>query len=122
MVKVLVKATVEVKKFGIFSYVTFLHQLFDTLYLITSFFFHIYIGPAVYWYDSCPRCQVLAGVSSYGNENCGPSASPEENNGDRDSFYVDVFHYLRWIDETQRNHSALSKIDCKLYSLDLILI
>jgi len=56
-------------------------------------------GPAVYWYDSCPRCQVLVGVASYISGSCGPYASPEQNDGARDSYYVDVFHYLDWIDD-----------------------
>jgi len=57
-------------------------------------------GPAVISYNSCPRCEVLVGVASHVRPGCGPSVRPEVNNGARSSYYIDVFHYIDWIDET----------------------
>lgn len=58
-------------------------------------------GPAVI--HECTTCfPVLVGVASYVDQRCGVSdgASEEENNGPRNSYYVNVFQYVDWIDRT----------------------
>ena len=56
-----------------------------------------FIGPAVLvGFGDCPTCNLLVGVTSGGDE-CGPKATAEQNNGERESFYVDVFRYADWI-------------------------
>jgi len=51
-------------------------------------------------------------VASYVIPKCGQNASHEDNNSDRSSYYVDVFRYNDWIDETiYKNTSVLKEIE-----------
>jgi len=58
-------------------------------------------GPAVIDESNQGRT-VLVGVASYVDQRCGVSdgVSEEENNEPRNSYYVNVFRYVDWIDKT----------------------